>query len=329
MSSPKLSKPCSSCTECQHSRQRCFFDTPDTTECSRCITRGLQCAFRRSFQGSRKKQKHNSSIVDEDQGGVDILDRQIGDNLLSTPVSGPPLCSESVKFGFYAKNQIAFCKTYTKGGGDVWYPTPSGELVHIRPTNRFTCPTLGDPLFLRASCIHNLKRCCIGSLVAFRSNASKSIGWRLGVLSSLHHLSRRQENKLRKGGDGPGANALRKLLHSDGVSEEGEGSIVLWQWKGESNNLELRLRLRSQFTPKLMLSQSWEELLTHMEYKKFRLNDIRMFYLNQIKGPVPLGLCIANDTRNHSDGGVQSSLIGPDLWESGNRRPLKFVVVVV
>ena len=201
--------------------------------------------------------------------------------------------------------------------------------MHIRPTNRFTCPTLGDPLFLRASCIHNLKRCCIGSLVAFRSNASKSIGWRLGVLSSLHHLSRRQENKLRKGGDGPGANALRKLLHSDGVLEEGEGSIWLWQWKGESDNLELRLRLRSQFTPKLMLSQSWEELLTHMEYKKFRLNDIRMFYLNQIKGPVPLGLCIANDTRNHSDGGVQSSLIGPDLWESGNRRPLKFVVVVV
>ena len=182
MSSPKLPKPCSSCTECQRSRQRCFFDTPDATECSRCITRGLQYAFGRSFQGSRKKQKYNSSIVDEDQGGVDILDRQIGenllstpvsgpplcpdsvslalfvtfqdsrsivdedqggvdildrqigDNLLSTPVSGPPLCSESVKFGFYAKNQIAFCETYTKGGGDVWYPTPSEELVHIRST---------------------------------------------------------------------------------------------------------------------------------------------------------------------------------------------------
>ena len=46
-----------------------------------------------------------------DQGGVDILDRQIGEgvNLLSTPVSGPPHCPNSVTLGISAKNQIAIC----------------------------------------------------------------------------------------------------------------------------------------------------------------------------------------------------------------------------
>ena len=51
-----------------------------------------------------------------------------------------------------------------------------------------------------------------------------------------------------------------------------------------------------------------------MEYNKFPLQDIKLYYLNQIKGPAPLGLSIQQGTENHVDGGIQSSPIGPDLW---------------
>ena len=180
------------------------------------------------------------------------------------------------------------CNTYTHGGG-IWYPTPSGLLIHCGQTKRFTCPSHGDPLFIRASCIHSIKRCYNGSLVAFRTK--EDIGWRLGIVRQLHYLD-------------------------EGGGQDGDGSIGLWKWKGEYNNKEgySNKVLYNQFTPQLVHSQSWGELLTHLEYNKFPLQDIRLYYLNQIKGPVPLGLSIPQDTRNQVDGGIQSSPGGPDLW---------------
>ena len=218
--------------------------------------------------------------VDKDHGEVAITDR--------LSVCGPSPWSKSVPLSgmyvdhFSSKNQIAMCNTYTHGGGDVWYPSPSGLLMHWRPTKRFTCPSHGDPLFIRASCIHSINRCYNGSLVAFL--AKEDIGWRLGIVCQLHYLDE---------GGGP----------------DGDGWIGLWKWKREHSNKE-----SNQFTPQLMHSQSWGELLTHMEYDKFPLQDIQLYYLNQIKGPVPLGLSIPQDTRNQVDGGIQSSPGGPDLW---------------
>ena len=51
-----------------------------------------------------------------------------------------------------------------------------------------------------------------------------------------------------------------------------------------------------------------------MEYNRCTLQEIKLYYLNQINGPVPLGLSIQQGTRNHVDGGIQLSPIGPDLW---------------
>ena len=124
-----------------------------------------------------------SRVVDKDHGKV-AADR------FAVYVPFPwskstPLCGMYVD-RFSSKNQIAMCNTYTHDGGDVWYPSPSELLMHWRPTKRFTCPSHGDPLFIRASCIHSINRCYNGSLVAF--GTKEDIGWRLGIVCQLHYL---------------------------------------------------------------------------------------------------------------------------------------------
>ncbi len=79
------------------------------------------------------------------------------------------------------------CKTYIQGVGDVWYPTPTGHLMHLRPAKRFICPTDRDPLFLRSSCIHSCKRGYNGqtnSIVWVSIPFSSSIDWDGGQMHS-------------------------------------------------------------------------------------------------------------------------------------------------
>ena len=164
-----------------------------------------------------------SRAVDFDHGKVAITDR--------FTVCVPFPWSQSLSLScmcepgdhFSVQNQMSIVNTYTHGGGDIWYFTPSGLLMHLRATKRFICPTDGHPLFLRASCAHTLKRCYNGSLVAFHTN--KDIGWRMGIVNQLHY-------------------------HDDGVGPDGDGTIRLWKWKGDPNNKEGY----NQFTPQLMHS---------------------------------------------------------------------------
>ena len=197
-----------------------------------------------------------SRAVDFDHRKVATTDRFTVYVPFPWPRSLPFSCMCDPGDHFLIQNQMSIVNTYTHGGGDVFYFTPSGLLMHFRATKRFTCPTDGHPLFLRASCTHTLKRCYNGSLDTFHTN--KDIEWRLGIVNQLHYLD-------------------------DGGGPDGDGTIWLWKWKGDPNNKEGC----DQFTPQLMHAQSWEDLLNHMEYDKFCLQDIRLYYLNQSSSPIP------------------------------------------
>ena len=124
-----------------------------------------------------------------------------------------------------------------------------------------------------------MNRCYNGSLVAFCTK--EETGWRLGTVSQLHYLDERE---------GPD-----------------DGSIGLWKWNLVWRGVSSLLRCSCTV-------KAGANCQKHMEYNMFRLEDITLHYLNQIKGQVPLGLSIQQDTRNHVDGAIQLSPDGPDLW---------------
>ena len=178
-------------------------------------------------------------------------------------------------YDFLTRNQVGLCGSFSKGGGDVWYPIRPGELAHCRPTKRFTCPEDSSPLFVRATCIHQTSQCCHGTLVAFQNTSNKGKSWRFGIVNKVHF--------------------------------QNGGSISLWEWTGELN--------RENLVPDILLCDTWAVMLSHLEERLFLLKDLSLYFINQVSGPVPLGGSIRSDTRNKIDLGVQSSQQGPDRWE--------------
>jgi hypothetical protein len=176
----------------------------------------------------------------------------------------------------YSQNDVvSVFNTRRVGARLIWFVGDRNELTAKHINRRLKMPTNGQCTFLQSSCMIGFNQCCSGSIICYRLKNSKS--WKLGIVSSIRY-------KMNPDSD----------------------MINLYTWIGNISSFGV---------PTMCLLKTWNSMKGHLEYIHLPLKSIVMYFVNQIRGDVPMCGSIKLGTRNESDGGVQSCKTGPDKWE--------------
>ena len=175
----------------------------------------------------------------------------------------------------FEKDMVVSCvRTATFGHRLFWVIDDSNDLTCIPIAHRLKMPKHGKCTFIQSSCLVGFNQCCHGSIFCFK--VKKSSSWNFGIVSSIRYKEIRELDR-----------------------------IDFYKWIGS---------LSSFGNPSMFSLSHWNSLKKHLEYDSLYLDTIDMFFVNQVRGGVPLGGIIKPGTRNISDGGVQCCKTGPDKW---------------
>ncbi len=181
----------------------------------------------------------------------------------------------SISYDFAANNPSTRLDTYTKGGRFFFTVGSDCNLVPTKAVRRLKLPMEGRCTFLESTCMVNLRESCTGVVAVIKANPSSP--WKLVVISALHDMM-----------------------------VNGEDILEFYQWNGSTS---------SSGCPECFSYSNWDQMSAHFSKQELDVSQIHVaYFVNQVRGMVPMHGDIRPDTRNSVDGGVQCSTYGPDKW---------------
>jgi len=176
-------------------------------------------------------------------------------------------------------------KTPSVGKKKVFLVENSNYLRAICINRRHTLDMSGPVTFIESSQLSKFMQCCNGSVAVF-SYLPDDTPWWLGIVRGIFPMNI-------------------------------PPAIDLFEWVGP---------LQCFGTPKFASIHEikcWSEISAHFLLREFNANDIEFIFVNQIRG-IPIGNSpISPSTRNKSDGGIQCSSSGPDVFSPQIQSPFQ------
>lgn len=168
-------------------------------------------------------------------------------NRSSPPHNG----SRGVDLDISFDSELVFVDTYTRGSVDIFVLFDFGELKSVLIDQRFSIPLDSYPVFIRNTCLSKFPRSCSGCIVAFRLKIGRkwSDCYKFGVVESVRYLQ------------------------CD--CSVGENTINLWEYTGSCGG--------GNHIPSILLCQDWDSLFPLVVEKKINLDNIKFFFLNQVR----------------------------------------------
>eukprot|EP00984_Skeletonema_dohrnii_P018643 scaffold8747_cov78-Skeletonema_dohrnii-CCMP3373.AAC.1 len=156
----------------------------------------------------------------------------------------------------------------------LWSISDSTTLSYQSISSRVTMPKEGITTFIANTSVAKLPQGANGVFAVFRKKKSDS--WHLAVIESFFYLN-----------------------------HDGTDKIHLFEWTGP---------LASSFGSAAFHSAiTWDDLHPHFTRRMFELEEIDLFFVNQVRGNTFPNHTIPDVTRSDKDGGIQCHPDGPDV----------------
>lgn len=149
-------------------------------------------------------------------------------------------------------SSLSFIDTYTNGSYEVFLfqSNSSFKLIVLNPKRRFKMPFSGRQVFIRSSCLQGYPRSCSGCVVAYALRLGG--GWadfELGIIEAMRYFQK----------DSP--------IHF----------VELWRPSSKSFEVDV-----------FFSSLTWESVEPFLEKVIIPIEDIKMFFVNQVRFCVPV-----------------------------------------
>lgn len=150
------------------------------------------------------------------------------------------------------------------------------DLVPVKAEQRLRLPTHGECTFVENTCMVKLGEVCNGVVAAIQ--VLRDGPFKLTVISGLFDMRK-----------------------------DGRDLLEYFEWNGAISQWGL---------PDCFLFDNWDQMKGHFVKRTVFVTDIHSaYFVNQVRGTVPMKGTLRSDTRNELDGGIQCSPLGPDKWK--------------
>jgi len=189
---------------------------------------------------------------------------------------GTDLANKPETIAYDFINEATYLKRYTSGQRMLFIVDNTTDLVPKRVSQRLKLPAAGKCTFIESTCMINLREVCNGVVAAIQ--VVRDGPFKLAAISALFDMRK-----------------------------DGQDLLQYFEWNGS---------ISQAGHPDCFDLTDWNQMKCHfVERTEFVSNIHAAYFINQVRGTVPMNGTICPATRNEVDGGIQCSPLGPDVWK--------------